>query len=128
MKMKKKLLGLVAASVLVAGMATPSFANDAVNSGVAFLGSATALIVDIPEGILTHSLWHCPMKTTRYLADKFGDSKGWGQNIVGFVLGAPTGFVWGIPCGAIHGGRHALSVGWDKPFSTDSFLVKEEAE
>lgn len=126
--MKNKFAVAIASSLLCLGTALPSFADGVKGDVASFLGSTTALIVDVPEGILVHSLWRCPMGTSHYLAEKFGDQKGLGQNLAGYALGIPTGIVWGVPMGAIHGGRRALSVGWDKPFSTDSYLVKDEGE
>ena len=119
--MKKSVL-LAVASFLALG-ATPSYANDAVNGVASFVGSTAATIVDVPEGIIVDSLWRMPMKTTHALAEKFGDEKGFEQNVVGALIGIPVGIVWGIPEGAIRGGRHGMSTGWEKPFSTDSFLV-----
>jgi len=122
----KKIALLTAACALSLGMATPSYANDALNSVASFFGSTAATIVDVPEGILYDALWRMPLKTQRALADKFGDDKGFQQNVAGAVIGIPVGFVWGIPEGAIRGGRHGMTSGWEKPFSTDSFLVFEE--
>lgn len=87
------------------------------------LGSTAATIVDVPEGILYDALWRMPMKTWHALADRFGDEHGLQQNVAGAVIGIPVGFLWGIPEGAIRGGRHGMTSGWEKPFSTDSFLV-----
>ncbi len=124
-KMKMKSLAMLAASVLCMGTAMPSYADGMLGGVASFFGSTTALIIDIPEGILVHSLWRTPKETSHILAEKFGDEKGLGQNLAGLALGVPTGFVWGIPLGAIHGGRHALDTGWEKPFSTESYLVSE---
>ena len=121
---KSVLLGI--AALLAVGTATPSYANDAVNSVASFVGSTAATIVDVPEGILVDSLWKMPLKTWHTLADKFGDEKGFQQNVCGAVIGIPVGFLWGIPEGAIRGGHHGMSTGWEKPFSTDSFLVFNE--
>jgi hypothetical protein len=60
------------------------------------------------------------------LASAFGDENGWKQIIVGTVIGVPTGAVFGVPYGAIAGARHALSVGYEKPFSAESFIVSNE--
>ena len=117
---------LLAACAISLGTALPSRADSALGDIGSFFGAVTAAIVDIPEGIIVDSLYRMPLKTTRILADKFGDEQGFQQNIAGAVLGIPTGFLWGIPYGAIHGGRHALTVGWDKPFSTESYIVSEE--
>jgi len=109
-------------------MALPSFAdrNGVMGGAMSWAGSTTATIIDVPEGILWDSLWRMPLKTQKALADRFGDDKGFQQNVAGAVIGIPVGFLWGIPYGAIHGGRHGMTVGWDKPFSTDSFVVSEE--
>lgn len=122
----KKLCLLTVAAALAVGMATPSFANGPLGSVASLAGSTAATIVDVPEGIVVDSLWRMPLKTWHCLADKFGDEKGFQQNVVGAVIGVPVGFLWGIPEGAIRGGRHGMSEGWDKPFSTDSFLCVQE--
>jgi hypothetical protein len=122
----KKLSLLTVAAALAIGAATPSYANDAVNSFASLAGSTAATIIDIPEGIVVDSLWRMPLKTWHALADKFGDEKGFQQNVAGAVIGIPVGFVWGIPEGAIRGGRHGMTEGWEKPFSTESFLVINE--
>jgi len=100
----------------------PSTANDLVSVG----GTSTALVVDVPEGMVVDSLYRSPMHMTRSLAEAFGDEKGFEQTVVGALIGIPVGVVWGIPHGAIQGGRHAYSVGWEKPFSTESYIVSEE--
>lgn len=124
--MKKKLSVLTAALALLVGTASPSYADGPLGDVASLFGSVTATIFDIPEGILVYSLYRCPLRTTQYLADKFGDDKGFQQNVAGAVLGIPTGFVWGIPYGAIRGGRHGMTTGWEKPFSTESYIVSEE--
>jgi hypothetical protein len=121
--MKNRILvSLAAVAVSIGGLALPSSANDASS----FVGSMTALVIDIPQGMLVDSLWRSPKHFTHSLADNFGDEKGFQQNVVGALIGIPFGMVWGVPHGAIQGGRHALSVGWDKPFSTESYIVSEE--
>jgi len=124
--MKKKTWLLTAALALLVGTATPSYAEGPMGDVGSLFGSVTATVFDTPQGVLYYSLWRCPLKTTEYLADKFGDSKGFQQNVVGAALGIPTGFVWGIPYGAIRGASHGWKSGWEKPFSTDSFLVTKE--
>lgn len=124
--MNKKPWILLVASALFAGGALPSYADGKLGDVGSLLGSVTATIIDIPEGILVDSLYRMPLKTTRALADKFGDENGFQQNVVGGLIGIPVGFLWGIPYGAIHGGRHGMTVGWDKPFSTESYIVTEE--
>ncbi|SRR5579875_828203 len=124
--MKKKLSVLTAALAVMVGTAAPSYADGVLGDVGSFLGSVTATIFDAPEGVLYYSLWRCPLKTTQYLADKFGDSKGFQQNVAGAVLGVPTGFLWGIPYGAVRGAGHGMKTGWEKPFSTESFIVVEK--
>jgi hypothetical protein len=125
--MKQKVFAVIAAGVMSLGVALPSMASDGPLGSVAsFLGSVTAGVFDTPEGILVNSLWRTPYKTQRILAEKFGNEKGFSQNIAAFVIGVPTGFVWGIPYGAITGARHGFVTGWEKPFSTESYLVTEE--
>jgi len=93
--MKKTALILTAALALLAGTAMPSYADGPLGDVGSLMGSVSATIVGAPEGVLYYSLWRCPLKTTQYLAEKFGDSKGFQQNVAGAVLGIPTGF-----CGA----------------------------
>ncbi len=124
--MKNKTWILTAAAALLASTVTPSYADGPLKSVGSLLGSVTATVFDAPEGVLYYSLWRCPLKTTQYLAEKFGDAKGFQQNVAGAVLGVPTGFLWGMPYGAIRGAGHGMKTGWDKPFSTDSFIVTSE--
>lgn len=124
--MKKQVLGLIAASAIAMSTTAPAMADGPLGDVMALGGATSAVIVDTPEGVLWHSLWNCPLKTTQYLAEAFGDSNGLGQNLVGAVIGIPTGFLWGIPYGAIAGAKHGMGTGWDKPFSTESYLVMEE--
>lgn len=116
------------AGAIALGVSGPAFADDDSPLGAvgSFLGATTAAIIDVPEGMIFHSLYNCPLKTTQYLAESFGDSKGLGQNFVGAVLGIPTGMLWGIPYGAIRGFNHGINTGWEKPFSTESYIVVEE--
>lgn len=125
--MKNKVLSLMAAGLIAIGVAGPARAGDGpLGSVTSWLGSVTAFIVDVPEGILYHSLYNCPLKTSQYLAESFGDENGAGQNVVGAVLGVPTGILWGIPYGAIAGAKHGIGTGWEKPFSTESYIVVEQ--
>ncbi|MBI4533738.1 MAG: hypothetical protein HY711_07300 [Candidatus Melainabacteria bacterium] len=124
--MKKKCIGLVVACALSCGVALPSYADGPLGNVSSLFGAVTAVIIDVPQGILVDSLYRMPLKTTKILAEKFGDEKGLQQNMAGAMLGIPAGFLWGIPYGALHGWHHGLSVGWDKPFSTESYLVTEE--
>lgn len=126
--MKNKVYAFVAAAAMTIGLAGPSMADGdgPLHSVGALMGSTSAIVVDTPEGVLWHSLWNCPYKTQRTLAEHFGDEHGMGQNLVGAALGIPVGVVWGVPYGAIAGFRHGMTVGWDKPFSTESYIVWEE--
>ena len=130
--MKKKFLALMTAGLLAASVSSPAFADADTPLGAvgALLGSSTATVVGVPEGILYHSLWNCPLKTTQYLVDAFGGGTTAGarvdQVIVGSLIGIPTGFLWGIPYGAVRGGTHGMTTGWEKPFSTESYIVVEE--
>lgn len=126
--MKNKVLTTIAAAAVAVGFALPSYADGYMDSGKSFLGTTTALIIDEPEGVALNSLWYQPKKIQKRLAIAFGDEHGVLQNMAGFVLGVPTGVVWGVPAGAIYGGRHAWSVGWDKPFSTESYIVPESED
>jgi len=81
------------------------------------------MIIDVPQGILVDALWRVPLKTQRALAEKFGDEKGFEQNVVATMIGVPVGMVWGVPEGALRGAKHGLGSGWEKPFSTESFIV-----
>lgn len=126
--MKNKTLAILSAGVIAMSGALPCFADDdgPVHSVVQFFGATSAMVIDVPQGIVVDSLYRVPLKVQRTLAEHFGDPNGLGQNFVGAVLGIPAGFVWGIPYGALHGAKHAIGVGWDKPFSTESYIVTEE--
>jgi hypothetical protein len=124
--MKNKVAALVLAGVMSLGVTLPSMADGIVHNSVSWAGSATAGIVDTPEGIVVDSLWRCPHHAQRCLARSFGDEKGFGQNVAGFVLGWPFGMVWGVPYGFVDGLTYGRKTGWDKPFSMESFLVSEE--
>jgi hypothetical protein len=122
--MKARSLSVASLALLALTFSAPAFADGGGVMGL--LGSSTAMLIDVPQGVAVNSTVKCPYKATKSLADAFGDENGWKQNIVGAVLGIPSGFFFGIPYGAIAGGRHAMSVGWDKPFSAESFIVSNE--
>lgn len=121
--MKKSAALLTVLATLAIG--SPSFAG-AMDTGKSVAGSTVAMVVDVPQGMVVDSMVKCPVKASRSLAGAFGDEHGWKQKIVGSVFGVPAGAVFGVPYGAVKGGQHAASVGWDKPFSSDSFIVTNE--
>ena len=122
MNKKSILLSLAAAFSLTTAL--PSYAGDSALGDIAsFFGSSAAVVLDVPQGILVDSLWRVPRKTQRTLAEHFGDEKGFQQNVAATVLGVPFGVVWGIPAGALRGAKHGMDKGWEKPFSTESFIV-----
>jgi len=125
--MKKSILFLATCAISI-GMASPSFADSSSFTGgaMSLAGASTAAVIDVPEGAVWDGLWRSPCRATHGLAKAFGDEKGLEQNVVGAVIGIPFGVAWGIPTGALHGWRHGISSGWDKPFSTDSFVVSDE--
>jgi hypothetical protein len=123
--MKRQLLLLLAACSVSVGLVRPASAG-VMGDVAGVCGATTAVIVDAPEGVLLDSLWRCPNHYRHSLAEAFGDEKGLGQNVVGAIIGIPYGVVVGIPVGAIQGTRHGWTSGWDKPFSTDSFVVPDE--
>src|SRR5580765_7465187 len=110
--MKKSVL-FALASVISLSTALPSYANDSLNGIASFFGSATALVIDVPEGIVLDSLYYMPKKTWHALAEKFGDEKGFEQNVAGAVIGIPVGVVWGVPEGALRGAKHGIGTGWE---------------
>jgi len=122
MKKTAVLLAIFAAM----GMGSASFADGAMGTGKSIAGATTAMIVDVPQGIIVNTAYKCPHKARKSLAETFGDENGWKQNIVGAVIGWPCGVAFGVPYGLIKGGQHAASVGWDEPFSKDSFVVVNE--
>ncbi len=126
--MKNKVLTTIAAAAVAVGFALPSYAEGMMDSGKSFVGTSTALVIDIPEGVALNSLWYQPKKISKRLAVAFGDENGLGQRLAGFAIGIPTGIVWGVPAGAIYGGRHAWDAGWEKPFSTESYIVPESED
>jgi hypothetical protein len=122
----KKSLFLGLAAMMAVATVTPSYANDAVNGVASWAGSTCATIVDVPQGIIVDSLWRMPLKMWHSIAAGCGDEHGFQQNVAGAVIGIPVGFLWGIPEGAIRGGHHGMTTGWEKPFSTDSFVCVGE--
>lgn len=125
--MKNKAIAFLAAGAIFLGVASPSFAEGgALGSVGSFFGAVTATIIDIPEGMIIDSLYRSPKKTWHNLAEAFGDEKGFQQNVAGAAIGIPVGFAWGIPSGAIRGGKHGWGTGWEKPFSTESYIVSED--
>jgi len=122
--MKKNTLVLSALASLA--IAAPCFADGGGVKGIA--GSGAALLVDVPQGMIVDSAYKCPYRATKGLAEAFGDEKGWKQNIVGAMIGIPCGAVFGVPYGAVKGGHHALTVGYDKPFTSESFVVSNSGE
>ena len=124
MKKSAALLAIVA----TLGMGSASFADGVLGTGKSVAGTSTAMVVDIPEGIIVNTVYKCPYKATKSLAAAFGDENGWKQNIVGAVFGIPAGAVFGVPYGAVKGGYHAATVGYDKPFSSESFVVSNATE
>jgi len=119
--MKNQVLSLFAAAALTTIASLPAMADG--GGPVGFLGATTATVIDTPEGMVVDSLYGCPKKASKGLAEAFGDENGWKQQIVGALIGIPTGVVFGVPYGAFHGMHHAWTTGWDKPFSGDSFIV-----
>ncbi|MFN8658066.1 MAG: hypothetical protein U0105_17145 [Candidatus Obscuribacterales bacterium] len=127
--MNKKFLITLIASALTMGAALPTFADDSSLDDFASLaGTSTALVIDVPQAMIVDTLWWSPLHAQRSLAGHFGDDKGLTQNVAAFVLGVPWGMVWGIPSGALRGAKHACSSGWEKPFSTESFMVINQEE
>ena len=124
-KMKKSALLAILAT---AAISAPALADGLMGTGKSLAGSGAAMLVDVPEGIVVDSAVKCPVKASKSLAGAFGDENGWKQRIVGAVFGVPSGAVFGVPYGAIKGGKHAASVGFDKPFSKDSFVVTNESK
>jgi hypothetical protein len=124
--MKNNLLVGIAATAVLLTTAAPSFAKGPVKQTVGFVGMTSAEIIDVPEGIVVDSAYRVPKHYWHVLANAFGDENGLGQNIAGAVIGIPFGVVFGVPYGAIHGLYHAWNSGWDKPFSTESYIVTEE--
>jgi hypothetical protein len=122
--MKSRPLSVAALALMALSFSVPAFADGGGIMGAA--GSTTAMLIDVPEGIVVDSAVKVPLRTSKGLAYVFGDENGWKQIIVGTLIGVPVGAVIGVPYGAIAGGKHAMSVGWEKPFSVESFIVSNE--
>ena len=118
--MKSRITSTLLASAVALSACLPALAD---GGPVGALGAATAVVVDTPEGMVVDSLYGCPKKASKGLAEAFGDENGWKQQIVGALIGIPTGAVFGVPYGAFHGMHHAFNSGWEKPFSAESFIV-----
>jgi len=126
---KKTALTLLTSAALAFGVSAPSFADGGGAKGA--LGATAGFIVDVPEGMVIDGLYRVPKKCWHGLAVAFGDNSDFGlcyigQQLVGITVGIPFGVCWGVPYGAIHGAKHGIGTGWDKPFSSDSFIVSEE--
>lgn len=127
--MRKISLVLTLASVLGLGVSAPSYADsDGLGSIASFFGSTTAMLVDIPQGVAIDTLYRSPKNAWHALAGHFGDEKGFQQNVAGAIIGIPVGAVWGVPAGFFRGAKHGLGSGWEKPFSTESFIVGLEED
>lgn len=126
--MNKKSVVFSLACLLTLGAAPSYAADNALGDIASFFGSTAAVIFDVPQAIVIDSLWRVPLKTERALAEKFGDEKGFEQNVVATVIGVPVGMVWGVPAGALRGAKHGMGTGWEKPFSTESFIVGLEED
>lgn len=122
--MKKNVFTVLAVGALTLGLVSPSFAG-VLKETAGLFAAPTAAVVDTPEGVVIDSVVRLPYKTSKYMATTFGDEHGFGQKVVGSTIGVPVGFLWGIPEGAIHGFHHGWVSGWDKPFSSESFVVSE---
>jgi hypothetical protein len=116
----KKIVMLSALAAIVGGSLMPALASE---GPVGAVGAGVAMIVDAPEGMVVDSVYGCPKKASKGLAEAFGDENGWKQQIVGAVIGVPVGFVFGMPYGFCHGLHHAWNEGYEKPFSVSSFVV-----
>lgn len=131
-KMKNKALMLLTSAALAVGAGMPALADDGpVHSMAQLAGASTALVVDVPEGMVVDGLYRVPKKCWKSLAYHLGDNHDqgicWlGQQMVGMTVGVPVGVLWGIPYGALHGAKHGIGSGWDKPFSSESYIVTEE--
>jgi hypothetical protein len=123
--MKRQLLLLIAACSVSVGLVRPAGAG-VLGDVAGVCGASTAVVIDAPEGVLLNSLWRCPKHYQHSIAEAFGDEHGLFQNVAGVVMGIPYGVVVGVPVGAIQGTRHGWTSGWDKPFSSDSFIVPDE--
>ena len=121
-QMNNRVVSLLAAVGLLMYAPLPSHAG-ALGDVASLFGSATATVIDIPEGILVDSLYRSPKNAWKALAGHFGDENGFQQNVAGALIGIPVGFVWGIPAGALRGAKHGMGTGWEKPFSTESYIV-----
>jgi hypothetical protein len=126
LKMKNKMLMLMSAAIVSIGTAAPSLADGPLGAGASLIGASTAVVIDTPEGAVIGGLYTGPKHCWHGLAGAFGDENGWKQNFVGAFLGIPIGMVFGVPYGAVHGLYHGANTGWDKHFSTESYIVTEE--
>lgn len=126
----KKALTLLSSLALVLGLAAPSYADGGPKG---FVGAVAGFIIDVPQGIVVDGLYRVPKKCWHSMAVALGDNPSSdfgncfvGQQLMGMFVGAPFGMVVGIPYGALHGAKHGIGTGWEKPFSTESFIVSEE--
>lgn len=127
---RKFATSLVLASTIVGAVVAPSFASDDTFRDIVFfpvrvVGSATGIVIGVPEGAVKDGVKGA-MMATKWMADKLGDEDGTYQTWGGAILAAPFGVVGGAAYGTFDGAVHGMKAGYEKPFSKDSFTFKED--
>lgn len=130
--MVKKFVSYVAVATAIIGSAVlPSLAEDdsKVSCACAFpfkvTGAALGTAWGVPLG-LTKGGVEGGMKTTKYVAGKLGNEECPLRLAASSVIAGPFGVVGGAAYGSVFGVIHGAKTGYSKPFSADSFRLKED--
>lgn len=104
-----------------------SMAKQAVMLPVRMTAIAGSVVVGTPVAIVRRSGVRCVGFT-----ESFADNIGGKEHIVPMgmasLMGVPFGLLVGAGEGVYAGPKNAVSHGWEKPFSLDSFSMGEELE
>lgn len=131
--MKKILIGTLALTALM-GTCAPAhaekegeMAKQALLLPVRFAAMGSGMVVGTPVAITRRTSNRC-IEFTKTFADNIGGHEHLVPMAMASVMGVPFGMIVGTGEGVYHGGRNAISHGWEKPFSLDSFSLGEELE
>lgn len=123
---------MLALSAATFGIATPAhaekegeMAKQALLLPVRMTAIGSGMVVGIPVAITRRSSNRC-IEFTQTFADNIGGKEHIIPMAMASIMGVPFGLVVGSAEGVHAGGKNAISSGWEKPFSLDSFSLGEE--
>lgn len=127
--MVKKFVSYVAVAATIIGAGLPAMADGFVEDACAFpfkvTGSALSTAWGVPLGVTKGGV-EGSMKATKFVAGKMGNEECPVRLTAAAVLGGPFGAVGGAAVGSVKGVVHGAKSGYEKPFSMDSFRLKED--